>query len=386
MFLEELEVRGIRNLQPQKISFERRVSVISGRNGQGKTSLLEAIYLLSQTRSFRTAQRRDVIAWQSSEKSGFVRGLVRSGLGKREISLLLERGKRTLELDGKRAEAAGQFFGQLRCVTFTPEELQLVKGSPQIRREYVDRTLSLVDANYLRDLVQYQRALKHRNTLLAMREPPSDAELEPWEQLLAAAAIPLAGARKAFLESIGPSCQQFYRNLANRGLEALESSPKDSSGESITLEYRSKFCRPEGPVSVEEAAAIFRDSRAQDRRLKSTHTGVHRDDLDVGFQAPHVSGAAKSLASQGQTRTIALALKLAAVEFIELRSGEAPLILLDDVESELDSSRREGLFELLQASRNQVIVTTTDPSWAPAHRALDVAAFGIENGQISSIS
>jgi DNA replication and repair protein RecF len=369
VFLDELEVRGIRNLKPQRVSFRKRVTVISGRNGQGKTSLLEAIFLLSHHRSFRTSLLRDVVSWADPERSGFIRGLVRSAVGSREIRLELDRGRRVLLLDGKRTEAAGQFFGQLRCVTFTPEELQLVKGAPQMRRQYVDRTLALVDREYFANLVQYQRALKQRNSVLGTPAGGDDAVLVPWERLLAEHGRPIAAARSEFLSAIAPSCAKYYRDLCGG---------EPNAGEKISFRYRSDFSSDGEMLSQDEILALFEGGRGQDCRLKATQLGVHRDDVEIVFGAEAVSGSARSLASQGQSRTIALALKLAAVEYIGNRSGEAPIILLDDAESELDAARREGLFEFLQGSSSQVIITTTDPSWAPSHSALDVAALRIE--------
>ena len=388
MILEELEVRGIRNLRPQLISFPKRVTLIFGQNGQGKTSVLEAIFLLSQNRSFRSTQIRDVVqrtpgrkesrneVQETTFKEGeaCIRGLVRSSLGTREITLQISRGKKTLLLDGKKAQAAGQFFGQLRVVTFTPEELQLVKGAPLLRRQFVDRILSIVDHGYLQHLVHYQRALKQRNALLAKAAGGNEESLLPWEQILAEHGRAIAITRENFLRTITPACQKYYQDLCRPSEVAAE--------ETIGLRYKSDFFPEEEILSEKSALAEYAGYRASDRRIKSTHFGIHRDDVEIVFRSDELKGLARALASQGQTRTIALAMKLAAVQYIEEVTGEPPLLLLDDVESELDAMRREGLFEFLQASQNQVVITTTDPTWAPSHRALDVDAMEIQGGQI----
>ncbi len=378
MFLEALEVRGIRNLKHQLINFDKRVTVISGQNGQGKTSLLEAVFLLSHSRSFRTSQIRDVVSRQQKDEGAAVRGVVRSDLGKREITLEILNGRRTLLLDGKRAESAGQFFGQLRCVTFTPEELQLVKGAPQIRRFYLDRTLSMISAEYLSDLVMYQRALKQRNALLSQHVGVGDERaLLPWESLLIEHGERVAKARDVFLREISAPCLSFYQKLCEKS--------EVSRGEHIALQYQSDFYESGKLLSSDRLHEEFAASRGTDRRLRSTQFGIHRDELSVKFSANDLSGPARTLSSQGQARSISIALKLAAIEYIEARTGASPIVLLDDVESELDSLRRAGLFEFLQASTSQVIITTTDPSWAPSHPSLDVCERRIEAGLLRSL-
>lgn len=377
MILQELEVCGMRNLLPQRLTFPKRVTVIFGQNGQGKTSVLEAIFLLSQNRSFRTSQIRDVVSRNAEDGRARVCGRVKSRLGEREITLEIHKGRRSLLLDGKKAEAAGQFFGQLRVVTFTPEELQLVKGAPLLRRQFLDRTLSLVHPAYIFHLVHYQRAIKQRNAVLG-KSLVRDEELVPWEDLLIQHGQEIALLRQSFLRSIGPSCEKFYRQLCENS-EAAQS-------ERVSLEYESDFLEAEHLLANDTLQRQYESKRAQEKRLRATQFGVHKDDIRIVFSCEEVSGLARSIASQGQTRTLALALKLAAISYIQEITDELPILLLDDVESELDAQRRQGLFEFLKNSEHQVLITTTDPSWAPSHRELDVENLEICSGLIKSRS
>lgn len=363
MRIEELAVKNFRNLKEQRFQFTEPVTVIVGLNGQGKTSLLEAIFFLAHAKSFRTSHQSELIRWRLPDEpvvAATVQGTVTSSAGSTGIACEIgPRSKRAL-INGKAVEQASLFYGQLVVVVFTPEELQLVKGAAAIRRKFIDRLLVMSDTMYVATAVQYQRALKQRNALLtSMRSDHLNAHkglaagsLRSWNMLLAKHGAVLAACRGKFLQALQPLAQKYYSELTG----------KSAGSERIELGYVSHLADGETIFTEAQALELLENAAENDIRRGTTSIGPHRDDIDLRLDVGSGFHPARYTASQGQARSFALALVLAAVEHLAKLLGEPPIVLLDDVESEFDSMRRHALHTILSGLESQVIVTATEPS------------------------
>lgn len=359
------------------------MSLIVGRNGQGKTSILEAIYLLSHTKSFRSAKQKEVISW-NSEKSKLktqVNALVETEEGDKTISYEISEGRRKVFLNGNVVEKASLFYGQLPVLEFTPDELGLVKSAALARRQFIDRVICLCDAHYVDHVVSYQRALKHRNaTLKILRDPaikPSERSplLVPWNQALVKYGREICEKRKAFLKQLSPRFESYLSKIADT---------KDDS--KIILRYESTYLSEDGEVHNEEQLlSDLLASTERDMIMRATLKGVHRDDLGIYFLSNAGEKSCRTSASQGQARSIALALKLAAVDYVKERTGTAPIVLLDDVESELDANRTKALFRLINEFNTQVIITSTHPSEEFLKTVSNYQQIEIESGKVINV-
>lgn len=388
MFLRELELLGFRNLANTRVVFETPVTLIVGRNGQGKTSLLEAVYLLALPRSFRTGHVRDVVQWaERSEtlatdtpplRGCRVRGLVSTAAGNKDICYEIIDGRRTVLVNGKRAERAGAFFGQLTAVIFTPEELHLVKGAPLLRRQFIDRTISLIDHRYIDSLVAYQRALKSRNTILRSAKAatsPLHLEISAWDEILVDNALYILKQRLEFCEAIAATIDGFYSALSR-------SAPYI---EKVAIQIHSNVLDKGGNIPTRaDLLARFEQGRERDKATASTLIGIHRDDLEILFDTGFGKREAKGSTSQGQAKSISLSLKLSAIEFIRQITQESPMLLLDDVESELDDERKQSLYEMLRGFDSQVLVTATSVSSAFSSALGPASELVVNDGKISS--
>ena len=380
MFLHSLFVSGFRNLAEQRIELEKRITSITGRNGQGKTSQVEAVNLLVHPKSIRTSKHREQIAWDRAAIGAAVGARVEARIttqnGDQTLAVEITPRGRTVTLNGKKLESVLSFYGQVKAVIFTPDELLLVKGPPLLRRSFLDRTLAMVDPHFVENAVHYQRALKNRNALLMGREgrAPSLNELAFWDQLLIRHGRALTEKRSAFVSFLSDHVAAAYRKLV-----ALE--PSGSSAENVVLQFESDFVDETGAIRTEEALTLLlRDASERDMRRKTTTFGVHRDDLRLLLDTGAGNHEARTTASQGQARTLALAMKLASLDFLRTQTSDEPILLLDDVESELDQARKSALYQLLAEAKNQVLLTGTQPFSGLDNLAGEIDFLSIESG------
>ncbi len=389
MHLNSLSVQGLRNLQPQLLQFPERVSLIVGENGQGKTSILEAIFILSHARSFRVPQLRDVCTWpsQGSKLSALdVEGGISTQDGEKTIRCLYENGRRNVFLNGNKVDAASHFYGQLCCVVFTPDELQLVKGAPALRRKFLDRLLAMLDTAYIDNLVSYQRALRSRNSILqgAFKRAGVEKELAPWDELLVRYGRAVTKARRALCQGIHELFVKYYEQII-RELEGSETPQHQSSVEKVSFELDSGFLdKKKGLIEADALLQRYRDKHAEDIRRGLTAVGIQKDDLLFRFNTGSGDRDARKSVSQGQARSIALALKLAATEYLIQEKGESPILLLDDVESELDERRRSALYEVISGFESQVIVTATEETPQTKSHLGSCSVYRVKDGLVSS--
>jgi DNA replication and repair protein RecF len=334
VFLREIGWSGFRNLETCTIPLEPGFNVFEGDNGQGKTNLLEAVYWLATLRPLRATRLSELIRF--GERRCTVSGrVVLDGLTHR-LEARIEDGERLCLREDKPCRP-GEYFGTLAVVLFTPDDVGLVRGPPGDRRRYLDRAVFTGRPGHLADVLAYQRALAARNELLRTSE---DAALhDSFEEALAGPARRLLTARAAYIERLTP-----YFVDAFRGITGGTAAP--------TLTYRPSLA----PGPEETLAAQWAADRDRDRERGFTGKGPHADDFGLGL----AERSARLYASQGQQRALVLALKIAEIRLLEAFFGLTPVLLLDDVSSELDAERNARLFELLHGFSGQVLITTTE--------------------------
>lgn len=371
MRLRQLKIENFRNLAAVELAPAEGVNVIYGENAQGKTNLIEAIYLLTGQKSFRAARESDYLRFGS----GVARIEADFTCQNREKTAALAFGSKKLAwLSGVEC-APSELTGEFLAVVFSPGELALIQEGPAERRAFLDGAISQVMPRYMTTLAIMSRILLQRNTLIAdMQKSGNTAMMEPlletWDRSLARAAYSICHARARFLKRLAPPAAEIYESICKR------------ADQPFSLTYQPSIPAPEGAdwaeISPTEGEAHIRAAlaaaRSEDYKNYCTTIGPHRDNMEVGIAGI----SARSFGSQGQQRSCALALKLAQCRVMEETLGEAPIILLDDVLSELDRTRRD--YFLHGEHPGQVFITCCDRG---AARALgDGAAFRMKEGQL----
>ncbi|MEO8183201.1 MAG: DNA replication and repair protein RecF [Deltaproteobacteria bacterium] len=334
LLIERLRLKDFRNIAELGFEPAPRFNVISGDNGQGKTSLLEAIYCLATTRSFRTDQLKEL----RREGALFARvdAELRDGEQQRSQRLTLSDEGRAVYQNEQRAARLSEYAIRTPVVVFHPGDLELTMGGAGARRDLLDRVGLFGDPALLDDRRRYRQALRERQKALELRGERAP-ELAAYETLLALHGARLSQSRARAAEELGRASQSGFRRLAAADL-------------TLQMAYK-----PGGSCSEEEFRSELAARRATDRRRHAGSYGPHKDDL-----ALYVGGRlARKTASQGQHRILALSLKLGELYAIQRARGAHPLLLLDDVSSELDPARIGAVQAFLQESQSQVFVTTT---------------------------
>ena len=353
--LNAVSLTNFRSYRSMDLRLESGITVVHGPNGEGKSNLLEAIYLLAIGKSYRASTERDLVSWEAAEAGGYaiIAGKAARADGPLELRIGLDcSGQSThvqkrIRINGV-ARRATDLVGALGAVLFSAEDIDLVIGSPQGRRRYLDVMLAQLGARYVYTLQRYQRVLLQRNHVLrGLREGRAgEAELTFWDQSLCTEGAAVLGARYDAMERLRPLIAEAYRRLEGHG--------ELSIGYVATVPFES---RPTPETIAEE----LERRRAHERAAGMTLVGPHRDDLRLVLSGVEMA----KHASRGQARLGALSLRIAEGQLIEEYRGDAPVLLLDDVLSELDEARR-GLV-LDEASRYaQAIVSTADLGLLPA--------------------
>ena len=339
MHLSSLRLYNFRNFTEEQIQFAPQVNFVVGRNGQGKTNLIEAVNVLSLARSFRTSTVTDLVRWGEKEASAFAQ--IHQRDGDLELGIAIKGKTKTAYVNGNKVAALGDYVGKLMCVSFSPDDLELVKGGPKERRNFIDRHLIDVRPGLMSQMLQYHRALKHKNQLL--RERVEDlAQYEPWNRIMAESGLKIIEAREAFIGILENAAQPLHAEF--------------TSGDGVLgLRHHSSATFTEAG-SIEAIVAALQDRLPAELAVKRSLSGPHRDDLLIKLH----DHPARAFASQGQSRSIVLALKLAAIAVLEKERGESPVVLLDDVDSELDRGRGEAFFQMILGGDRQVLITGTE--------------------------
>ncbi|WP_159888117.1 DNA replication/repair protein RecF [Paenibacillus puerhi] len=344
MLLKKLSVQNYRNYEHIEFATDQMVNIIVGPNAQGKTNLLEAIYVLALTKSHRTNQDKELIRW--TEKTALLHGEIEKRYGSLQLDLSISNQGKRAKVNGLEQRKLSNFIGSLNVVMFAPEDLEIVKGAPGVRRRFLDMEIGQVHPAYLYDLSQYNKILVQRNNYLKQMFGSAGKTplLDVWNEQLAQFGTKIIKKRQSFIKKLQNWAERIHAGITN-GQERLQ------------IEYDSalsSFLEQEDAVLFEQFMIKLSQVKEQELRRGVTLVGPHRDDLRF-----YINGReAQTFGSQGQQRTTALSLKLAEIELIGEEVGEYPLLLLDDVLSELDQFRQTQLIETFQ-SKVQTFITTT---------------------------
>jgi DNA replication and repair protein RecF len=371
MRLVALRLSQFRNYTHAQLTPSPRVNILLGANAQGKTNLLEAIYYLSAFRPLRPVREIDLIQWGAQEMR-LTAQYESDGLPDDLQVRLQAQGKRTISLNEQPVARPSALVGRLSVVCFTANDLTLVRGEPADRRRFLDTEISLLSQRYLYSLAHYRRALEQRNNLLrAYLEGAATLESLPeWNAQLVKYGARLFQARRQFLERLNALAETTHRALTH-------------SAETLQLQYLPGLpVRKPLPEKEEDWAdallSALHQSAGEELRRGTTLYGPHRDDFQILVQGYE----ARLFASQGQQRTCALSLRLSEVALVESIRNEPPIVLLDDVFSDLDPARRRSLVEYLTL-RTQTFITCTDLSAFDEATLRDAALFEIHSGTVS---
>jgi DNA replication and repair protein RecF len=362
MRLCSVAIADFRNVCSVHIEPGDRFNLLYGLNGQGKTNLLEAIYLLGSPRSFRTSRLTELVG--HGEKQAQIQGTVESGGIQNKLRLVIEAAGRKVEIDGKAVYKASELHGKLNAVVFSPDDTGMVRRGPETRRRYLDRAVYMGDIGYLHCWHSYQRILKQRNHLLKSSDRTG---LDIWTEKLAETGAEVIERRQRFVAVLDGKLQKYYATIAG-------------TSETSRLSYQ-----PDGVKSIEreqirkELLELFKRQQRSDERYGTTTAGPHRDDLTFVLDDRPL----KAFGSQGQQKSFVLALKMAEMDNLHDTFGEAPLLLLDDMSSELDARRNHNLMEFLTTREIQVFITTTERSPALLSAAPHCAVFHVEDGNLT---
>jgi DNA replication and repair protein RecF len=389
MDVTHLSLRDFRNYQRLDLELSPAITLLYGPNAAGKTSVLEALFYLATTRSPRVSVDRDLVRWDALGEAGvppFARVVaeVRRRVGKVRLEVIVQRrtdedgqltaaSSKLVRIDRRPARAI-DLVGQLRVVLFTPADLTLVDGPPSERRRYLDITLSQLDPHYVRTLAHYQKIAQQRNSLLRAwreRRRPAravDDELAYWDQELTAAGGYLLAERLRAVVELNQLVGPIYQEIS-------------SGPEPLTVTYMPSLeldaTQAAGGLASQLAAGL-RMARRDELARGQTLLGPHRDDLAFTVGAVNLG----RYGSRGQQRSVALALKLGEAELMRRRAGDAPVLLLDDMLSELDAQRRTHLLEVVRRPEQQTLLSATDLGDFGAEFLAAITRLRVEEGRV----
>lgn len=360
MHVKKLTLKNFRNYSEQTIKLSPATNLIYGKNAQGKTNILEAVYMFSQGKSHRAKSDKELIRFDKD----FARISTDFQTSEREYNSVMtfaKNGKKTIAVNGVQIKKLSMLMNYLNTVMFSPEDLSLVKGSPSVRRKFIDLAISQLFPKYLTSLIDYNKALTQKNSLLKALKysgNASDTMLSVWNEQLSIEGAKIMKYRIEFIDIL----KKFAADIQ-----------KEISGESLKLIYQPGIKTDE--VSSEALYEILERNQRREIEFQTSLYGIQRDDIKIEINACE----AKIFGSQGQQRTAALTLKLALSDYMNYIKDEYPVLLLDDIMSELDKSRRLYLAEKIK--NKQVLITSTDTDILKSSD--NTRLFYVENGTIS---
>ncbi len=339
------------------------MTALIGRNGQGKTSLLEAVYLLSTGRSFRTHRNEDLVHWDGGPLR--LSGTVEGRLGKQTLGLVLDDGERSLLLNRAPVEL-DQYLGRLDVIDLTAERMKVLRGEPEHRRRFLDRGLVGIEPGFLHTLGEYRRTLQHRNALLKRAAGAIDRELDTWDERLAAAAAPLHAKRREYSTRLSAALGEASRVIFGPQAD-------------LVIHYRPS---PASSLDVEptDSKRVFLEAlergRGRDKTLGFTGRGPHRDDLSIELDGVDL----RRFGSAGQVRGAMISLKFGKLSLLRKARGETPLLLMDDFDSDLDERRATAVAGFLSDGGFQALVATSKEEMTD-RLGVDFAKIRIKGGR-----
>ena len=373
MKINKLQLVNFRNYECCTLNFDKMITVFYGNNGQGKTNILESIFYSAFGLSHRTNKEDEMVKFSSDGMAVLLDFAKEDGPHSVRIKRYYNQGKyyKEIKIDGNKTTAKNH-YSFLNAVIFSPEDLNIIKGDPGLRRRFMDMEISQTDSVYYELLIRYRRLLKQRNSLLKVirDKKQSQAQLAPWDEEIADAGAQILFKRLANIKKLKEICIPVFHILSNESDSMdIKYELKGNNGELFYPEENSI------KDSKEFYLKSLNDRRFKDIMQGSTGIGIHRDDLKTYIN----NLDSKAFASQGQQRCCALALKLSQIEYVKQVSGEYPVLLLDDVMSELDQHRRNQLIHFIN-DKVQTIITVNDKSLIPDFGSNRY--FSVEQGNI----
>jgi DNA replication and repair protein RecF len=371
MYIERLQLMDYRNYESLEVDFENKVNVILGENAQGKTNVMESIYVLAMAKSHRTSNDKDLIRWDRDYAK--IKGRIKKHHGSVPLELVISKKGKKAKCNHLEQKKLSQYIGNMNVVMFAPEDLHLVKGSPQVRRRFIDMEIGQVSSVYLHEMSQYQKILQQRNhylKLLQMKKNNDETMLDVLTEQFIQLAIRVMQRRFEFIRLLEEWARPIHAGIS-RGLEELKIIYKPSIHVSEEMNW-SKMVN-----IIEEKMA---DIRTKEIERGVTLVGPHRDDVQFLVNGRDV----QTFGSQGQQRTTALSAKLAEIELIHSEIGEYPVLLLDDVLSELDDYRQSHLLNTIQG-KVQTFVTTTSVDGIDHETLNEASTYRVEAGTMMRV-
>lgn len=369
MHIEQLQLTNYRNYEQLTLDFSPKINVFIGENAQGKTNVMESIYVLAMAKSHRTSNDKELIRWDADY--GKIEGVVEKRYGELPIELTISKKGKKGKVNHLEQSRLSEYIGQMNVVMFAPEDLNVVKGSPQIRRRFIDMEIGQISPVYLHDLLTFQKILKQRNLYLKQNQGRislmNDIMLDVYTEQYIQAAIKIIRKRYEFMDLLQAWAEPIHKGISQ-------------GKEQLTIKYLA-VSGLEKEWSVQEMTTHLEqkllDARKREIDRGVTLVGPHRDDLQFFVNDYDV----QTYGSQGQQRTTALSLKLAEIELIKQETKEAPILLLDDVLSELDDTRQSHLLNTIQGEV-QTFVTTTSVEGIHHETIQNAKMFRVKQGII----
>ncbi|MDR2832483.1 MAG: DNA replication/repair protein RecF [Streptococcaceae bacterium] len=364
MKIDTLQLVNFRNYSQVQLDFSDSINIFLGENAQGKTNLLESIYVLALTKSHRTNQEKELVNFESKE--ALLAAKISRRTGNFSIEVKFTTKGRQTKVNHIQQKKLSEYIGAMNVILFAPEDLEIVKGSPSVRRKFLDMELSQMNPIYLYDLMEYQKLLKQRNLyfkqMFEKKKALDELYLDILEEQLAEFGTKVIIARKKFIEQLSVWAKNVHSTISG-------------NREELKLSYL-QTVKATDDVLVENYIKQLKETRSKDARRFTTSIGPHREDLLFYVNDLYVS----RFGSQGQQRTSALSVKLAEIDLMKEFTGEYPILLLDDVMSELDNERQVFLLQAI-LGKTQTFVTTTTLDHL---KDLNVPGkiFYVENGKI----
>lgn len=352
MIITYADIDGFKNLSGISFAPDEKYNIIVGPNAQGKTNILEAMWILSGCKSFRGSKEREYIAIGGNRMSSKIK--INDGQREQKISIEMKKNgdpPKLITLNGVKQKGTRSLFDVFKCIAFIPDDIDIIKGSPEKRRSFIDMAASQINPLFVVHLNKHNAIMNQRNALLKeiMQGRASSESLEIWDRQASHEGAVISFMRNEYVAKINEICGRLYRMISG-GSEEME------------LEYRSNVFRSEdfsvpcGETAYTRYYEKLRETSEYDIRTGSTHAGVNRDEIIVKINGL----GAREYGSQGQIKSAALVMKLAQAEIYKKRSKDSPVVFLDDVMGELDEERQRFIFEIIKDM--QVFLTTPNES------------------------
>lgn len=362
MYFKEVKLKNFRNYIEEKIELHPKVNIITGENAQGKTNLLEALYIMSLGKSFRTSKDGDLINFDSENSS--ISTISFKDDRRTEIEISYMGGEKSIKINGMKTTKHSEILENVYIVIFSPEDLKIVKDEPEKRRRFINIELCQIKPIYYKNLARYKKIITQRNHILK-QEPLNKELLDVWSEELFKTGAKLMLDRADFIRKLDIISRKIHSDITD-GKEKLEIFYDSNVGSKASLSEQIDEFRKSADKNIKV-----------DISRRTTTIGPHKDDLKILIDGKDV----KSFGSQGQQRTAALSLKLAEIELIKAEAGETPILLLDDVLSELDQFRQKFLINSLKDV--QLFITTTEMNDYVKDSLKDNFTFTIQKGKIN---